>query len=300
VHRVICRDPDSRLFDRELQANHLSPAFHRELEQTVENTRRLFPELHLAYANNALDASVAVSERPAFYADDLPAGCCISDCIENPWETLNIYANGDVVACGCRSAQEAFGNLNGQSLAEIWHGPAFRRFREQYFLGLDESCRHCPWKIIFLPSGFGAELPQGGGWSWQLLRGWYHEEGAPSIWSKREAVAFLNSSHSWLRPKLSIQGALPNPDPASENRLEIFCNGIPAGEITSKGRGMLEFTRDIPIPRGADPPYFLRFVTSKYYCPNEHEGSPDIRKLGFVLHKVSVTEAATFWSKMRN
>jgi len=288
VHRVIWRDPAKQLFTYELHSNRLTPAFRQELEETVERTRCLFPGLALVYANNALDAAIAPGEQPAFFSQDLPSGCCIADCIENPWETVNIYSNGDILACGCRSSQQALGNLNSQSLTEVWWGSSFRHFRAEYFLGQDQNCCQCPWKKIFVPTTFHAELPHSGGWSWQLMRGWYHEEKSPAIWSKPEAAAMLASNGTFLRPKISLTGFLPNPTRATPNRLEVFCNGIPAGSVVNHNHRMLEFAMTIPVPSGTDPPYCLQFKTEKCYCPNQHEDSPDIRRLGFALCRLAV------------
>jgi MoaA/NifB/PqqE/SkfB family radical SAM enzyme len=44
------------------------------------------------------------------------------------WLSMRFRANGDVVACGV--CQEPLGNVNTASLAEIWNGPGYQRFRE--------------------------------------------------------------------------------------------------------------------------------------------------------------------------
>ncbi len=287
VHRVIWRDSAKKAFEYELHSNLLTPEFRRDLEDTVERTRSLSPGPALVYANNALDETIMPDEGPAFYSRDLPDGCRIADCIESPWETLNIFSNGDVLACGCRSSQQALGNLGRQSLTEIWHGPSYRKFRSDYFLGLDDSCRRCPWKKVFIPASLRAKLPHLGRWSWQLLRGWHHEEKSSAIWSKPEAAAMLASGCSLRRQSISLTGFLPNPTPATPNRLEIRCNGIPAAEIMNHNRRMLEFTLTFPVPPGTHAPYFLQFKTEKCYRPNQHEGSPDIRTLGFALCKLA-------------
>lgn len=288
VHRVIWRDLTNELFEIEVHENRLTPAFRWELENTVEQTRRLFPDLQVVYANNALDTTVEPGGRPEFYSQDMPSGCGIADCIENPWETLNIYSDGAVPACGCRPPQQALGNLRHQSLADIWNGPSFQDFRARYLLGEDESCRRCPWKKIFLPAQFDADLPKPGGWTWQLLRGWYHEENSAALWSKPDAIALLNSLGSRNALKIEMSGLLPKPARSSANRLEISCNGIPAGELINNDHSMLEFAISVPIPGAVTPPYLLRFKTEKYFCPNEDNGSPDIRKLGFALSRLVV------------
>jgi radical SAM protein with 4Fe4S-binding SPASM domain len=296
VHRVISRNPENHNFDYELSTNHVTEAFRRDLTATVESTRRKFPDCALIYTNNALDANMEPGEQPAFYSEALPEGCCIADCIENPWETLNIFSNGDVMACGCRSSLQVLGNLKDQSLAQIWWSPSFRQFRSDYFLGNDPICRQCPWKKLFTPTKFQAKLPCSGGWSWQLLRGWYREENSAHIWSKPEAIAIIDGCGSSQHPRISLTGFLPNPAPATPNRLDILCNGIPLGEVVNHDPQMLEFAVDVPAPKRSEPPYCLQFKTEKSYCPNMHGNSPDIRSLGFALCSLAVKGAKIGWS----
>jgi radical SAM protein with 4Fe4S-binding SPASM domain len=59
-----------------------------------------------------------------------------------PWETIRIKDNGDVVPC-CIS-EHPMGNLKQSSLLQIWNGPEYTRFRETMGAGeLPESCRGC-------------------------------------------------------------------------------------------------------------------------------------------------------------
>jgi radical SAM protein with 4Fe4S-binding SPASM domain len=53
-----------------------------------------------------------------------------------PWRYLVVQWNGDVVPC-CRdcNADIVLGNVAGQTLKEIWNGPAYRDFREQTVSG---------------------------------------------------------------------------------------------------------------------------------------------------------------------
>jgi radical SAM protein with 4Fe4S-binding SPASM domain len=49
-----------------------------------------------------------------------------------PWRYLVVQWNGDVVPCrrDCNGAT-VLGNVAGQSLREIWNGPAYAAFRQQ-------------------------------------------------------------------------------------------------------------------------------------------------------------------------
>lgn len=71
-----------------------------------------------------------LNSRPCFY----------------PWHSVCVLCNGLVVPC-CRdiNGDEALGDLNTQSLLDIWNGPALRRLRKRFAAG-DRStplCRAC-------------------------------------------------------------------------------------------------------------------------------------------------------------
>jgi radical SAM protein with 4Fe4S-binding SPASM domain len=80
---------------------------------------------------------------------------------ENVWETVPCYmgwltmrfqVNGDVVPCGvCR---EPLGNLHDASLAEIWNGPGYRRFRSASHkqediarIARSDECGYCSYVL---------------------------------------------------------------------------------------------------------------------------------------------------------
>jgi radical SAM protein with 4Fe4S-binding SPASM domain len=68
--------------------------------------------------------------------DDIHAPC------EVPWATAVFTANGDVMAC-CMPGT-VMGNLNEQSLDEIWNGPKFAAFRMRVnSTNPPASCRNC-------------------------------------------------------------------------------------------------------------------------------------------------------------
>ena len=52
-----------------------------------------------------------------------------------PWQTCGICFNGDVIPCSiyvtrANTTNAIFGNVNNQSIKEIWHGDAFQNFRK--------------------------------------------------------------------------------------------------------------------------------------------------------------------------
>lgn len=61
----------------------------------------------------------------------MPKELCV-----NPWTSVSIHADGDVVPCCFAFGKEVvYGNLNDQSLAEIWNeSPVVQRFRDVHAL----------------------------------------------------------------------------------------------------------------------------------------------------------------------
>ena len=69
---------------------------------------------------------------------------------ENPWNSVSIKANGDVVAC-CLAFEDSpditYGNLYENTLMEIWHGERAEEFRRGHAQGKpNKFCRACSFK----------------------------------------------------------------------------------------------------------------------------------------------------------
>jgi len=71
---------------------------------------------------------------------------------EEPWKRVAILYNGDVVPC-CRdwNGQYIYGNLNKQSLAEVWNSDRVASLRKEMLTGryASEPCKSC--KEWFIP-----------------------------------------------------------------------------------------------------------------------------------------------------
>lgn len=98
-----------------------------------------FARLHEELTTEAARLGVALA-IPApvqhWREDDIHAPC------EVPWGTVAITANGDVMAC-CMPGT-VIGNLNEQSLDDIWTGPGFAAFRMRINSpNPPASCRNC-------------------------------------------------------------------------------------------------------------------------------------------------------------
>jgi radical SAM protein with 4Fe4S-binding SPASM domain len=59
-----------------------------------------------------------------------------------PWVHLHIATNGDMLACCV--ATKPFGNINSNSIKDIWNGKEINDFRKKLFSGVrDERCNYC-------------------------------------------------------------------------------------------------------------------------------------------------------------
>lgn len=62
----------------------------------------------------------------------------------DPWESINIEPNGDVFPCSVSS--KVMGNVNNQSIEEIWNGAIYQDFRKRVNIPGSEQnddCRNC-------------------------------------------------------------------------------------------------------------------------------------------------------------
>jgi len=75
---------------------------------------------------------------------DLPCAGCI-----NPWCQLFIYSNGEATPCFQLFGKQSFGNLEHQSLADIFYGSNFRDLRDQLRSGpYGPHCHTCNTNIL--------------------------------------------------------------------------------------------------------------------------------------------------------
>jgi radical SAM protein with 4Fe4S-binding SPASM domain len=85
---------------------------------------------------------------------DLPPGAILKaadnssariDCVV-PWSTLCVTVNGSVVGCGCVDweARHQIGNMNRQTIKEIWDSNRAQEFRTSFSRGkIPAICRDC-------------------------------------------------------------------------------------------------------------------------------------------------------------
>ena len=241
---VIRRDPIAEPFLEER-----TPGFRARLLAAVEAAQASNPGL-------AVIAGKALS--------DLPQGAHIRTCEQNPWETVHVLSNGDVVACEVHD-RVALGNLARQGLREIWEGGPYREFRRRYFYAEEPKCRACPWAVAHAP-----QQPE-------PLSGWYADG-----WSRQESGLAIEARPGAAR--IRVRGLLPR----ASGTLHIECNGRPAATVPSRGGRLRPFDVRFRAPRAAV--WRLRFRTASALRPSRAGMAPDDRDLGFALVSAGAAE----------
>lgn len=284
VQPVHIRDPLPEPFEDELPDHPKHTAFKDDIRQAVEEIRSRYPHLNIAQVCMETPGPWMLDQVPKNFPPPLPEGCRIHSCEQNPWDTAHVLSNGDVVACEVMDDQP-LGNLNDQSLAEIWHGQTYRRFRRDYVNARMEPCRECPFKWAFRPGRITDSIVASGGLNSQLLRGWYDNDDGDIIWSKKESVAILKRrSH---QRRFRIQGVLPGCTENQIRQLHIECEKTLLGSITGNRSEFMSFDELFDLKRLKTVLNF-RFTVEPAFHPAEHGNERDIRVLGFALIRMAL------------
>jgi MoaA/NifB/PqqE/SkfB family radical SAM enzyme len=105
--------------------------------------------------NTTLDGGRSADPSAYLNTDEIPCPFI--------FERLNIDSRGNVMVCGYDiSANTSMGNCSTESIADIWHGPGFRYYREKHLAGRGKEiglCSGCPdwqyrswshnyWKVV--------------------------------------------------------------------------------------------------------------------------------------------------------
>ena len=283
IFPVMRRDPIPLLFPTELQAPAMpTEGFRNDLVDCVERIRQEVPEVRLTICNPAFTAEIGdgVGRVPREYPWPLPAGAQIHSCEQNPFETMHVLSNGDVVTCEVRD-RHPLGNLTEKPLSDIWHGESYQRFREQYQRGEVPECRQCIWKKAYRPAPLEPQILAARGANAQLHLGWYDVGDEGLRWSRQEATAVLKR-----RPNsqvLHLCGVLP-PAPAGDaNELAILCGDSEVGRVMNPWDENMDFGLDFPVPECAGDTWRLTFRTTHTFRARERNAGKDQRELGFAL-----------------
>jgi|GEM_PF-1135399 len=276
VHPVIRRDPIEETFDDEIEDGRLRPKFVDALNATIAACRAQHVDLTIESSTPELDHGGAISTTPAYHPQPLPHGAIIHSCDQDPWQTVHVLANGDVVICEQRD-QIKLGNLHAQTLATIWRSPEYMQFRADYVAARDRHCIACPYKKAALPvqppERFAA--PDVGLTS--LGNGWFQNEPGDIVWSRRSATMELRGRGTG---RLLLRGYLPAVA-RSRNALEIRVNGTLLARVSNRHASLHGFQIERSVV--ADGTLRIEFKTAMDFCPAEQHTSEDSRRLGFAL-----------------
>ncbi len=248
--------------------------FRTALREVVAKARGAFPsvEIRCGPEIDCAGASAPGAVTP---------GTRIRTCDQDPWTTVHILSNGDVVPCEVQDAL-VLGNLRDQSLRSIWQGDAYREFRRAFVSGLNPACLSCEWKV---PGPIPASTRELSAADWenaQFLRGWHPRDGAGTLWSKREGVLLLPRGGG-----LVLRGALPPSGNEQPNGLGISCDGIPAGRVVNPTDSLLRFNTCVEVDAGSGP-MIVSLRVDDTFRPAHAGVSGDARELGFALFGIEV------------
>ena len=255
--------------------------FRRALLQAVAQAAEQAPGVSFPISNPAFthdDRRLGQVPRP--YPWPLPADAWIHTCEQNPFETAHVLSNGDVVACEVLD-RRVMGNLQTKGLAEIWHGPEYEQFRQDYVTGAVPECRDCIWKHAYRPAPPEPAIHGNRGANAQLLRGWHGGGDGGVTWSTQQAAAVLKT-----RPEsrsVHVSAILPPGKEGDPNELRISCGGSQIGLVTNPWGENMPFGLDFAIPAQPGDLCLLEFRTRHVYRPFERGAGSDQRDLGFAM-----------------
>lgn len=263
----------------------MTPGFRSRLLEQVHRVRERFPEIALRIENPDALPCPSIGRVPVPFPDPLPEHARISTCEQNPWDTLHVLANGDVVSCEVRE-RIVLGSLRHQTLEAVWHGKPYQDFRRLYREGNDPYCRSCPWKMAFSPSPIQPAIRPDPWPHQQLLRGWYLVEEERHLWSKPRSLLLISRTPG--SKQLILRGTLPPAKGWLPNRLTIRCNGKVLKRVFNISRALKEFEVHADVSRFSDSLLYLDLSTTRAFVPAIEGWGRDIRKLGFALSEARI------------
>ena len=284
IHPVIRRDEIPETFSQELIAGNLTSHFRLQLSKTLRDLEATYPHITMNVSNKELEQTPCLGSSPIPFTPALPEGAKIFSCEQNPWDTVHVLANGDLVSCEVRD-QMPLGNLNNANLHSIWHSESYQAFRRNYTTGLDEKCRTCIYKLAYLSDEALAvksylrpsECQQ------QLLIGWHFAE-SHHVWSStNDARAIIAKSAEATR--LVITGSLPAATEPDGNTLRI---NVADAEYLVRNSTVnnLPFTVDILLPHDLKQLIIVDFNVAHVFSPQQQNSGADARQLGFLLSEI--------------
>lgn len=287
IHPIIGRHLIPHDFSRELTGKSLTSSFKDGLRQTIRTVKESNPDFTINVLNPDLELDPRLSHSPGYFSPPLPENASIYSCDQDPFVSVHILANGDVVVCEVLD-ETPMGNLNQQPLREIWHGPAYKQFRANYVRGLNPECRSCVWKKAYLKGPRKSFIDAADGATPQLLRGWHTADGNDNVlWSMKTALLLLENPQG--RKSIRIEGILPPAANREINSMSVRCNHAAAGEIRNSTAEFASVSGKFTLPESWDRVY-VELGLSHAYRPSLYAPSADSRDLGFALQRIALED----------
>ncbi|HWS26579.1 MAG TPA: SPASM domain-containing protein [Xanthomonadales bacterium] len=279
VHPLIGRDPLPLGSASEHAADgSLDEDFRTQLDAVIAAARTRAPGVAIQLSSHELQPPSVLDTHPQPWPWPLPAGARIGGCDQSPFDSVHILADGRVVACEV-TEKIALGNLKQASLAEIWHGPEYRAFRERHQAGADAACRNCVYKSVYQPQAPLARLLGARPAAAQLLRGWHGDDGSGVRWSGASAALWLPRSR--LKHRLRLRGQLASPAAIADGRFEVRVDGVTAHRQDWRAPQAIDLL--LPLPAGAARECVVELHCHGATSPHALGQGSDVRELGFAL-----------------
>jgi radical SAM protein with 4Fe4S-binding SPASM domain len=259
IHPVISRPGVPDRFDIETgEEGRLTGAFQTALDSSVKAARDGNPGVRVGVA------------RPPDFGHHGGAFTCE----QNPFETVHILSNGDVVPCEVMD-RKAIGNLRSSTLRDIWQGPEYRDFRGRYARNEIPECASCIFRTPVTEMGAVRT-------SW----GWHERDESGALWS-RTTSSFECEGNG--QTSLVLSGLLPSGPPS--NCVEFLRDGQRIAVVRNKGDQSQPFRVEL---RRDDSEQTNRFVArvEHGFSPWRRGLSNDARELGFALFSAELTGVA--------
>jgi MoaA/NifB/PqqE/SkfB family radical SAM enzyme len=279
VHPLIGRDPLPLGAAVEHAADGaLEAGFRERLIGAVEQARQCAPGVAIQLSSHELMPPTTLAAHPRPWPWPLPPRARIAGCDQSPFDSLHVLADGRVIACEV-TEKIALGNLAEASLSDIWHGAAYREFRQRHLQGSDPACRQCVYKQAYRPQRAQSHLLAASLPAAQLLRGWHADDGSGVRWSTATAALWLPRPR-WQR-RLRLRGQLAAPAWPAQAYFEVRI----AGQVAHRQHWPAAAPIDLRL---ALTPAGVGEVVVEFECRGA--GSPhalgqgnDVRELGFAL-----------------
>ena len=286
LHPILWREVKHPLFQfpYETCKGRLTGQFRDELLQCVSAVQAQFPDVTIDICNPEVKRGSRLLEPDGRWAASPLAHQRLLNCEQNPWETVHVVSNGDVVVCELQD-MISMGNLGENSIQEIWQGLNYQEFRRRYLRREVSICWECPWLVHldgWPADGSGSKSDA----TCHLLNGWHFPGDGQILWSKQSGLAVMRNRPG--QPILHLQGILPHRPEWPCNLLTIECNGYRVGSVENLKGDMMGFEEHWELSFSRQEWLHFRFTVSQLYRPVRYGDSADQRALGFGLIKLAL------------